>query len=599
MKNIFIALFLITAFGARLSAQYTFKAQANNVVEVGENFRLNFTANANCSGFTPPTLSEFNVLAGPSSSTSSSFQYINGKTSQTMAVTFSYILQSKKEGKFTVGKAQVTIEGKVYNSDPITIEAIKGSSTPNIDVGTDNQTTAGSNDGDIYIQTNLNKTSVYMGEQIISTFKVYDRAGLSYFKDYKFPIFTGFWSEDIKQPDQIQLTKENINGKIFATGVLRQSILFPQQSGKLTIEPFELECVVKQKVGKRRNFFGEMIDVYNDVVKNLKSQPRAVTVLPLPDNKPASFTGAVGSDFTFDVKVDRTELKSNESISLKVTVSGNGNMKIIDKINIQFPNTFEIYDPKITNNINNTLAGSKGTNTYEYLVIPREPGKFKIDGIQFSYFDVNSKSYKTLSSKEITFNVLKGENNQLISTNTGLSKENVQSIGSDIRHIVADEFELRNRNSSFFGSLGFVLSYLIALLIFITLIFFLREKIKQSQNIALLKNKQANKISKRRLKEAEKLIKQGNKEGFYTEVIKALWGYLGDKLNIPVADLSRETARDTLLKQNIDIQIIDSFIEVINSCEFAKYAPVSNENQIENDYEKARKTINKLVEVLS
>jgi len=598
MKNVLTALLLFTSIGQDLMAQVSFKASANNVVEVGENFRLNFTVNANCSDFVPPSLGDFNVLAGPSNSTSTSFQYINGKTSQAIAVTYSYIIQARKEGKYTIGKAAINVEGKIYYSNPITIEAIKGSAT-NAIPEIDNQAVKSTNDGDIYIQINLNKTTVYQGEQLISTLKVYDRAGLKRINDVKFPPYTGFWSEDINKQQEIQLQRENVNGKIYSSAIIRQSILFPQQSGKITIEPFELEGIIQQKVGSRRNFFGEMVDVYNDVVKKLKSTSKTITVLPLPENKPASFTGAVGSNFTFDVKVDKTTLKSNESLTLKVTVSGNGNLKIIDKINIGFPNTFEVYDPKIVNNISNTNAGAKGSNTYEYLVIPREPGNYTIPGIQFSYFDVDTKSYKTLSSKEIKFEIAKGDNNQTITSASGLSKEEVQAIGSDIRYINESDFVLYKRDNRFFGSLGFTLSYVLSFLIFITLIFFLREKIKQNQNVALLKNKRANKISIKRLKEAAKHMSAGNKEAFYTEVIKALWGFLGDKLNIPTADLSRDTAKETLLKHNIDNQIIDDFIEVINNCEYAKYAPVSIDNQIEQDYQKARNIINKLVEVLS
>lgn len=599
MKNVFITLLLFTFLGNKSFAQISFKASANKVVEVGENFRLNFTANAECSDFNPPALNDFNVLAGPSQSTSTSFQYINGKTSQAIAITFTYIIQARKEGKFNVGKAQITVDGKVYYSDPIVIEAIKSASTNNPNPDIDNQAVPGVSENDLYITVNLNKSTVYQGEHLIATMKVYERVGLKDIVDIKFPAFTGFWSEDVLKPEQINLEREAVSGKIYQSAILLQSIIFPQQSGKLIIDAFEMKAVVPQKVGRRRNFFGEMVDVYNDVVKNLKSNPRTINVLPLPENKPASFTGAVGTNFTFDVKVDKTELKSNESLTLKVTVSGNGNLKIIDKINVGFPNTFEVYDPKINNNIKNTSEGAKGTNTYEYLVIPREPGEYTIPGIEFSYFDVNSKNYKTLKSKDIQLKIGKGENGPMVTSKTGLSKEEVQAIGTDIRHIMENEFELQRKNYTFFGSLGFVLSYIISSLIFISLIFFLRTRIKQNQNIALLKNKRANKISKKRLKEAEKFMKQGNKEAFYTEVIKALWGYLGDKLNIPMADLSRDTAKETMLNQKIESQVVDDFIDVINNCEFAKYAPVSIENQIEQDYEKARKIINKLVEVLS
>ncbi len=599
MKRTILTVLLTSFLGNYLIAQVTFKASANKVVELGENFRLNFTVNANGSNFVPPDLSNFAVLAGPSTQTSSSFQIINGKASQTISNTYSYIIQGRKEGTFTIGKAKITVDGTSYESNALSIEVIKGSNPTNQETSVNGNVVKGSNSDDIFASINLNKSTVYQGEQLIATLKIYDRAGLSALNDYKFPSFTGFWAQDIEVPTRPSIEREKVNNKIYGSVLLRKTILFPQKTGSIKIDPFEVECIIKEKAGQRRNFFGELVDVYRDVPKKLRSQTRTVKVLPLPANKPASFTGAVGSDFKFDVTVDRNELKSNESVTMKITVSGNGNMQIIDKINIDFPASFETFDPKITNNIKNTAAGARGSKVFEYLVVPREPGNYTIPPIEFSYFNIQSKVYKTLTSKELKFKIEKGENSQLFTTSEGLNKEEVQAIGSDIRHIVENKFNLSKKGKVFFGSLEFYLFYLISFVTALVVIIVLRKKIEQNRNIALQKNKKANKISKKRLKVAATYLKEVNKEAFYDEVIRALWGYLSDKLNIPLAELSRNTVKETLAERSIDENIINNFVEVIDNCEFAKYAPASIENQMEQDYDKARQVINKLVNVLS
>ena len=597
MKKVIIATILFCCFIGHTKSQVSFVASASNVVELGENFRLNFTVNANGSNFLAPDLSGFHLLAGPSSSTSTSFQYVNGKTSQSITNSYSYIVQGKREGKISIGKAEITVDGKKYYTEPITIEVIKGNAQPDANINTENSEPP-LNNNDIYIQINLDKTTVYQGEQIIATLKVYDRVGLSGINNYKFPSFTGFFTQDITQPKYFQLERENVGGKIYQTGILRQSILFPQQSGNLTIDPFELECILKQKAGQRRNFFGEIIDVYKEVNKTLKSASRTVKVLPLPLGAPASFTGAVGTNFQFKVIVDKTELKSNESITLKVNLSGSGNIKIVDKININFPASFEVFDPKINSNISNTVAGSKGSSIYEYLVIPREAGEYTIPPIEFAYFDIASKTYKTLKSDEIKFTIEKGDNTQNVVSSSGINKEEVKELGSDIRFIIQDDFKLRSDNKSFFGSLAYYLSFLIALFVFFVLIFILRKRIRENKNISLIKTKRANKMSQKRLKLAHACMLKNEKQAFYDEAIRALWGYLSDKLNIPVSALSRETARETLQKRQISDDYINEFIQIIDNCEFAKYAPVTAHHQIETDYEKAKKIISKLEHVL-
>jgi hypothetical protein len=600
MKNILSIISIFSILSAQAVAQVTFKASASNVVEVGENFRLNFTVNAEGSNFKPPALSGFRVLAGPSTSTSSSFQYINGKASQSITNTYSYIIQGTKAGKFTIPKASITVDGKVYHSNTLTIEVVKGNAPTNQNQtntnNTSNNGTIGKND--LFVRINLNKSTVYQGEQIVSTIKIYTRVGLRNFNDFKFPSYTGFWSQDIKTPTNISLQRENIKGKVYNSGILRQSILFPQRSGTIKIDPFELECIVQQKAGKRRNFFGELVDTYVDVQKDLKSPARTVKVLPLPGNKPTSFNGAVGSDFKMAVNIDRTEVANNESLTLKVKISGTGNLKLVDKLNIDFPQTFEVYDPKITNNINNSTAGASGSKVFEYLIVTREQGDYVIPAIKFSYFDVSTKSYKILSGKDIKIHVAKGNQVEISNNNISISKEDIRTLGSDIRYIKQNSFELKPIDKTFFGSWQFYLYYLVSLIIFMAIVITLRSKIKQNANVALMKNKRANKISKKRLKKAFAYMKENNQAQFYDEVIHALWGYLSDKLNIPVSELSRATVKETLEKYKVGEDIINKFLVIIDNCEYAKYAPAAGGSQIEADYAKARDLINKFEAVL-
>ncbi len=600
MKQLIYILSALSILGTELSAQITFKASANKVVEIGENFRLNFTVNANGSNFKPPSsFSGFRVLAGPSTSTSSSYQWINGKASQSISNTYSYILQATRAGKFTIPEAKITVEGKVYTSKPITIEVVKGSANANVpNQENKTQPEQGNIKDQIFVRISLNKTKVYLGEQIIATIKIYTKVGLRAFNDFKFPAYTGFWSQDIETPNQISLQRENVNGTIYNVGVLRKTILFPQRSGKIKIDPFELDCIVQQKAGKRRNFFGELVDVYKDIEVQLVSPPRTVNVMPLPVGKPASFSGAVGTDFKLSATIDHNQIKNNESLTLKVKISGNGNLKLIDKINIDFPQTFEVYDPKVKENINNTAGGARGTKTFEYLIIPREQGDYVIPGIKFSYFDVKDKKYKTLSVEDIPVKVEKGDAVDLSASSISVSKEDIRTLGSDIRFIKQNKFELKPINKTFFGSLQFYLYYLISLFIFIVLVFFMRNKIKQNANAVLMKNKRAGKISKKRLKKAAVYMKQNDKEQFYNEIIHALWGFLSDKLNIPVSELSRETVKETLLKHNVSEDIISNFIKVIDDCEFAKYAPSGQTNSLSDDYKKAREVIDKFEEIL-
>ncbi len=586
-KRVFIIIALLTiVFTQSTYAQVSFTASAKNVVSTNEQFRLTFTVNAKGSGFRAPDLRNFHILAGPSTSTNSSVQIINGKVTQNMQISYTYILQAKKTGKFTIGAAQITVNGKKHQTHPITIEVIKGSA-PNQNNTNQSQANVGNND--LFIRINLNKTSVYQGEHIIATVKIYSSITLEDFKDMKFPTYKGFWSQDIETPNRIALKRENVNGKIYETGVLKKTILYPQLSGELIIDPVEIECIVRVPTG-RRSFWGE---ITRREVKKIRSPVRKIRVKPLPPNKPESFTGAVGS-YSMETSVDKQKATTNDAITLKVTITGNGNLKLIDPLDIKFPPDFEIYDPKVNANIHNTSAGASGNKTFEYLMIPRHAGSFTIDPVKFSYFDVKSGQYKTLQSEEYAIEVEKGSGDNEATVISGARKEDIKFIGSDIRYIMTDNINLHRKGKTLFGSLPFYLTYTGSLLAFVVVFILRRKHIKEAANIQLMKTRKARKISRKRLKTAHNFMKQNNKEQFYTEVSKALWGYVSDKLNIPFSELSQENAGETLKRHQVEENTIKRFLNILNNCEYARFAPATEETKMENIYQEASEIIHKL-----
>ena len=314
---------------------------------------------------------------------------------------------------------------------------------------------------------------------------------------------------------------------------------------------------------------------------------------PLPGNAPESFSGAVGK-FTMKASINTSHVKTNDGITLKITISGSGNLKLVDTLFVKLPSDFERYDPKITNNFKNDGAGASGSKTFEYLIIPRHAGNFTIPPIEFTYFDLASKQYKTILSEEFNVKVDKGSESEDVTIVSGLRKEDVKYIGSDIRYIKKNEIKLKQKGSLLFGSWIFWLSYIVALAAFILLYILMREKIKQNANLALVKNKKANKVSKKRLKNAFAFMKQNDKTHFYNEVLKALWGYLSDKLGIPIAELSRDTTLSHLEKHKIEKELTDKVMNLIENCEFAHFAPSSEANQMDKIYADASEIIGEL-----
>ncbi len=578
-----------------------FEMTAPNVVSTGEQFRLSFTLNERGTDLKLPDLSAFDVLMGPSTSQSSSFQMINGQTTQTVSFSYIYILRAKTEGTYTIRPASITVNGKVYDSNELQIEVVKGqaksqsqSSGSNTQQSQQDVPSAQLTKDDLFVKVDLDKSNVYKGQQAIATVKIYvsPNVPITNFEDVKLPSYEGFWTQDIETPSQITFNREVYKGKIYQVGVLKKTILFPQQTGRIKIDPFEITCLVRQQIKRQRSFFDDFFDNYRTVSAKVTSDPVYLSVKDLP-TAPEGFYGGVGQ-LKFSAGIDKTAAKTNEAITLRLTVSGSGNLRLIEAPKVDFPNDFEIYDPKTAENIKSTNSGLTGTKTFEYLIIPRYAGDYTIPPVKFSSFDPATGQYKTETSSAFNLSIEKGNDDQNATVTSSINKQDVRFIGKDIRYIKQGQYKLRNTAQSFYGSTAFWLLYIISTVMFIVVAIVYRKKLKENANIQLVKTKKANKVAQKRLKEAAAHLKQHNSEQFYEAVLKAFWGYLSDKLSIPVANLNRDKAISTLAQKGVSQEQIEEFIQIINTCEFARYAPSSSDAALEDVYQKSANLMGKL-----
>lgn len=611
--KILLLLAILDLAGAGLSAQdVEFTASAKNSVLVGEQFRAVYTVNMQAERFEGPDFEGFNVLSGPNQSTNQSYQFINGKVSQSYQITFTYYLQATKEGSYTIGPAKITADGKVFQSNSLTIN-VSQSSAPQTPATQGNQRSAqssqtGINKNDVYIRASVDKSKPYQGEQVIITYKIYTTVPISQINISKISSFPGFWSKSLlNDNDPLKQSTEVINGKEYVVAELRKIALYAQRSGEIRIEPMELECVAQVKVDNARardpffdSFFNDPFFNRNfqNVELKIESNPLTVDVNPLPSQgKPMDFSGAVGS-FTMSSMVDRTELKANEPLTLKITVTGKGNLELIEALPLTFPPDFETYDPKITNNLSKNNSGISGSRTFEYLIIPRNPGEFQIKPVEFSYFDPSRQSYTTLETPRYIIKVSKGDNEPSGVTYSGISQKDIEFIGSDIRHIKTGNIQLQRINSFFIASFHFILWMIILLMIFSVILIIWQKNKKENSNIALVRNRKANKVAKRNLKQAGECLEKNQTEAFFEEISRALWGYISNKFNIPLADLSIESVHQRLSDKKISNENINQFTAVLENCEFARFAPGDKSEKMQGIYNEALEVISKIEQEL-
>ena len=567
----------IFLFYGNASAQAPFLSATASKSTVGtdEQFQLTYTINANGRSFQGPDLSDFYVHSGPNQSTS--MQYINGNFSQSLSL--SYILQPKKEGNYKIGPASIETEGKRIVSNVVNLSVIKGTaSRQNAQQNSGNE--SGLSDKNIFIRAVVNKTNVYQGEAVVVSFRIYTNVSILNYTVNKMPAFNGFFSQDIQLPEQLELSNENVNGVNYRTGEIKKLVLFPQQSGELVIDPMELECIARLQVkvnhrdpfGMFQNdpFFG--MGGARDVKFGFKSNSIRINVKPLPDGAPASFNGTVGK-INFSASLDKETTRANEPITCKIKISGSGNMKLTDAPQLNLPPDFEVYDPKVTENIRSGSTGSSGTKTFEYLIIPRNEGTFQLEPIEFSWFDLEKKQYVRNSSKPFTIKVNRGSGTAVSAQgpDAGVKQSDVQVIGRDIRYIKLRPDELTRDAQEFFGSTGFYALTVAPLLLFGGLLFYRNRMHELNSDATAVRTRKATGAAQKRLSAASEALQKGEQSVVYEEISKALWGYVSDKLLIDPAVLTKEKASAALLSRNVSTETIEKWKSILQDCEMARY----------------------------
>jgi len=449
---------------------------------------------------------------------------------------------------------------------------------------------------DLFVRVLVNKSNVYQGAHLVATIKIYSRVNLSGFEKVDLPDFNGFYMQEIEIPPLRSLERESINGQIYGTGVIKKYLLFPQHSGNIVIEPVEIECLVQQTVQKTPQSFFDDFFSFNSVrnTKKLISSPEVnINVKRLPAGAPSAFSGTVGS-INMIANLDKTSVKENDAVTLKITLKGTGNLKLAEAPVVNFPPDFETYDPKVTMNLKAGLSGTIGSKTFEYLVIPRHAGNFRIAPVKYSFFDTGSRKYENLSSDEFFIKVSKGEEGEDGNIISGFTKEDVRYLGKDIRFIITGPIKVKEKGRIIFGTPLFLLVHAGLFVIFLLVYILVRYSTKRNANVILLRNRRANKQAKKRLKSAGREMRANNAKGFFEEILKALWGYMSDKLSIPVSELSQDNIRQSINEKTVDKKLVDNFVELVDACEYAQYAPASESFSLEDIYQKAINIISKL-----
>lgn len=605
----YILLGVLLLWSFILLAQVDFKLNAPEYVHEGERFKISFTVNEEPDrAVNLPQFEGFQVLMGPSVYSSSSISVVNGKMTSNKSFVYSYVLLAEKKGKFTIPAVSVTVNGKMYDSSPKTIEVLEGSpeeatqnNVPqqNQNAGTNRPTTLSKNKGDnFFVKVLLSKNKLYPNEYTVATLKLYTRYGGISDVQINPPAFTGFLSKEIPNSGQNQFSQENINGVIYNTAVISKYVLFPQRSGKLTIDDFSINAVAQQRVSSGRSifddFFGGNVQQFKVEAKNPTT---TVEVIPLPANKPTSFTNAVGNfDISSDLSTD--SVATNEAVTLKITIKGNGNLQMIKAPNIQFSPDLEVYAPKSNTNTGITAGGMNGNISFEYLIIPRQAGTFTIPGVTFSYFEPETKSYKEKKTQDYT---LKVEGTGQSTSNTEAisryqnNRQDVTELGSDIKYIKTKKPNFKQKDYYFWNSLFFWLLFIGIPLLAFLYYFIVKTQRSRSADVVKNKSKRANKVAIKKLKTAKKSLEENNKEKFYTHTLEALWGFVSDKLHLPTSQLNKDNIYQLLKRQNVPEDIIENYIKTLNDCEMAQYAPISSVN-MEESYQNAIHIISKLEE---
>ncbi len=569
-----------------------------NVMKVGDQFNLVFTSDQEVTELELPAFDAAEILGGPSQGHSQSVYSVNGKVTTSSTYQYTYFLRAVKEGKFTIPAVTAKINNKTCRSNPVNVEIIPAKDQPsktNPAPSGDNPEQDGTvGEDDVMVRLLLDKKEVYLGEQIIATIKVYTRVNLSGVdQGFKGPDYTGFFTEPLEVPQLRNLQREVVNGEIYYTGVLRKMVIIPQKTGELTIQPFDLDVAIRQEIRRRiaDPFFNDFdIPDVQETSAKLRSKAVRLLVKPLPANSPSSFAGAVG-DFSFNSSLNKTVTRTNDPLTLKLTIAGRGNIKLINELNLDVPADFEKYDPVINTLQNQSLSGTK---TFEYLLMPKTAGTFTIPPVEFTFFDPAKNQYRTVRSQSYIVQVERGKGDSLMAVIPGVLKEDIKLINRDIRFIKTKPFRLYSGKSFWTDSPWYYMLFIL-LILFFFLITVLRHKMAQNKaDIAGNRLRKADRYARKRLKKSAVLLKQGDRNLFFEELLGAIWGYLSDKLNIPLSVLSRETAKSSLSDRSVDADLLEALFRIIGECEMARYGQVSGEQGMEKLYHDALEVITAL-----
>ena len=599
MKRTFSIVIMILAVVTAIAQTLTGSAPSH--VAVGEQFRLTYTVNTqNVSDFRAGDIpDELEVLIGPNRSMQSSYQMINGHTSSTSSITYTYIVSATKNGSFTIPPAHIVAGGKTIASNSLTIKvsgtASNARQRQRDDEGAEMRDAGSQISGsDLFIKVSANKSRVHEQEPIVLTYKVYTLVSLTQLRG-DMPDLKSFYTQEVDLPQQKSFSVEHVNGRAYRTCTWSQYVMFPQITGKLQIPSITFEGIVVQQnrnVDPFEAFFNGGSG-YIEVKKKIVAPGIDIQVDPLPQ-RPANFSGGVGK-FTISAQLDKTETKANDPVSMRVIISGTGNLKLLKLPVINVPKDFDKYEPKVTDKTKLTSSGIEGSMIYDVLIVPRHQGKYEIPPVEFTYFDTSENAFKTIKSEGFTLDVAKGSGAASVSDFSG---QDLQELSKDIRYIKLGNTRQRALDDFFFGSTAYWISIVVLALIFITLFIVFRQRAIDNANVTKMRGKKANKVATKRLKQAAKLMQEGKTSAFYDEVLRALWGYVGDKLNIPVEQLSHDNISQKLSERSVDTDTVGLFIGALDECEFERYAPGDPKGNMNKVYEKAMTAIERIEDTM-
>lgn len=605
MKRILLLLILSLSHMLAFS-QVRVMVQAPSQTEEGQRIRVSYVVNTqDVEDIQVGDFPGFDLLFGPSKSTSSSFSMVNGKTTHSSQMTFTYTLMAQKAGTYKLPIATVKSGGQSYKSNQASIEILKSDNPGGAGAsGQSGQSSAQAptrqrlqNVGekitkdDLFITVTASKRRLYEQEAVLLTYKLYTLVSISQCRG-NMPDLDGFHTQEIDLPQQKTIKYERVNGRNYGTVVWSQYVLFPQKTGKLTVPAINFEADVVQQdrsIDPFDAFFNGGSSIVH-INKTIVAPAVELQVDPLP-TRPANFSGAVGSQFNISGTLTPEQVDANDVISLRLVVNGVGNMKLMKAPTVQWPKDFESYDPKTNDKTRVGTNGASGNIVYDYTAVPRHGGHYSIPPVEFCYFDTNSKSYRTIRTD--SFHVAVAKTIGSVSRRA-TNQEDLTVLNSDIRYIKTAQARVKSSGTTFFAKPAYILSYVGALLLFLMLVALFYRQAKANSNIARQRGKKASKAASRRLKNASKLLKQGNAKAFYEELTHALWGYVGDKLNLPVKDLSKENVSEQLAQRGVGEESLERFFHVLSDCEFAQYAPGDPSATMDKLYADASEVINQL-----